>query len=190
MMWIYFLCLFHFSIGSTHLEELKIPQKLFDSIKKTYNLDSSDVEPEMLDVTFELKLTQGEAKLNIGYTQKLLDLAQYLKKADKSFQWKLSTPYESSKSTTNVYFISRYKPFKSPLGNEYGYPCGSIFTFTNNSQRILNTDFITLESYSRQHMSQIGGDYLILHREQKKVKISFFQLRDTRWTKEMCRLDY
>lgn len=179
-----------FQSSAANLQELQIPQKVYDSIKANYQLDVTEIEPEMVDVVLELKSQETLFKLPLGYTQETIDLAQYINTKDLSFEWKLATPYESDSKNTKVYFISRYKPFKMFSGKMAGYPCGTVYRFGNKVDRVLNTDPLSIMTRSRQYLSLLGGDYLILHLDAKKLKISYFKVRDTRWTHELCKLDY
>lgn len=166
---------------------LQIPQKLYDAIKTTYNLEQSETKPQMIDVLMELKTSKGDFKIPVGYTQENLDFSQYLDKSDKSFELQISTPYSHDETSTVIYFISKYKPFKSSTGKEFGYPCGTVFKIGSRLDEILNTSPRTIPVNYREYVSVLGGDYLILHKESAlKMKISYFKVRDTRWTHESC----
>lgn len=176
--------------SSASLQEIMIPEKVFDAIKKSYNVESSDVEPEMVDITIEFKSKLGQFKLPLGYTQEALDLAQYISKADESLEWKMTPSFELDSKKTSLYFIPRYKPFKSALGKTYGYPCGTIYKFSENVGELLGGDALNIMTNKRQYLSILGGDYLVLHLDGKKLKMSYFKVRDSRWTHEMCKLNY
>lgn len=188
MLWmiIFFLSFKGFSSSS---QEFQIPRSIYDSIKKTYNLDQTEIKPQMTDVLVEFKTSKGYFQLPVGYTLENLDISQYLPLSDKTFTFQVSTPYSSNSSDTVVYFISRYKPFKRSENSkeEYGYPCGTVYKISNRVNSFLNAPPLTLSSYEREYASLIGGDYLILHKEgSHKMRISYFKIRDTRWTHELC----
>lgn len=172
------------------LQEIQIPSKVFDSIKSDYRVESSDVEPEMVDVTIEFKTISGAFKVPLGYTQEALDLAQYISKADKSIEWHMTPSFKLDAKNTTMYFIPRYKPFKSALGKAYGYACGTVYKFSKSANELLSGDALNIMTNTRQYLSILGGDYLVLHLEGKKLKMSYFKVRDTRWTHEMCKLNY
>jgi len=166
---------------------LNVPQKLYDSIKQTYQLEQSEIKPQMIDLLVEVKSSKGDFKLPVGYTQENIDLSQYLEKTDKSFTFQISTPYVHDDAQTVVYFLSRYKPFKSSTGKEFGYPCGTAFKIGSDVDQLLNTQPLTIAMNYREYVTVLGGDYLILHKESpQKMKISYFKIRDTRWTHELC----
>lgn len=171
-------------------QEIKLPAQVIESIKSTYNVEKMDVEPEVVDVTLELKTKAGEQKFPLGYTQEVLDLAQYVSTNDNSLHWKFAVPFEVDAKNTTMYFFPRYKPYKSPLGKTHGYDCGSVFKYAKNISDLINADALNIMTNGRQYLSILGGDYLVLHLEGKKLKMSYFKVRDTRWTHEMCKLDY
>lgn len=186
---IYLLTTVVYSFASLQ-QEIKLPAKVLESIKSTYNVDRLDLEPEVVDVTLDIKTKSGEQKFPLGYTQEILDLAQYVTVKDNSLGWKLTVPFKVDASSTTMYFFPRYKPFKSPLGKIHGYDCGSVFKYAKNISDLINVDALNIMTNGRQYLSILGGDYLVLHLEGKKLKMSYFKVRDTRWTHEMCKLDY
>lgn len=183
-----FLLIF-FKSSASHIQELPIPKVVYDSIKTLYSFDQTELEPEMADLVMELKTKKNNVKLPLGYTQETVDLAQYIKKTDTSFNFKLVNPYKIVDKNTNMYFISRYKPLKSVSGRIYGYPCGTVLRLNSHVGEILNTEGLKVSTFENQYVRALGGDYIVLHKDDKKMKISYFRVRDTRWTQEMCNLN-
>ncbi len=182
--------LFSFQSFATHLQKLNIPLKIYESIKQTHKLDETEVSPQMTDILIELKTSHGEFKLPVGYTLETLDLSQYISKTEKFFDLQMSTPYDNKEGSTTIYFVSRYKQYFSKTGKVFGYPCGSVYKLSSSTSKLLNSSPMQIAVNEQQYMSSLGGDYLILHKEStNKMRISYFKLRDTRWTHELCRLD-
>jgi hypothetical protein len=171
-------------------QEIKLPAKVLESIQSTYNAEKMDLEPEVVDVELEIKVKSGEHKFPLGYTQEILDLAQYISTKDNSLGWRLVVPYKVDAKSTTMYFFPRYKPYTSPMGKIHGYDCGSVFKYAKNIGDLINVDALNIMTNGRQYLSILGGDYLVLHLEGKKLKMSYFKVRDTRWTHELCKLDY
>lgn len=180
-----------FSQGA-HVQEIQLPKQVIESIAKDYNVERSEIQPEIVDMGMEIKTRLATFKLQLGYSQESLDLAQYINTVDKSIHLKMSTPFPYAEKNTTMYFISRYKPFKTPDGKEYGYPCGTVYKLSQRADEFLNANALNIMTNSRQYLSILGGDYLVLHMDQeaKRLKMSYFKIRDARWTHEMCKLDY
>ncbi len=184
-----------FVIASGHaanLQKIQLPKQVIDSIKKDYNVERSETQPEMVDVNMEIKTRLATFKLQLGDTQESLDLAHYINTVDKGVQIKMSTPFTYEPQNTSMYFISRYKPFTAQTGKEYGYPCGTVYKLSTRANEFLNADALNIMTNTRQYLSILGGDYLVLHmdKEAKRLKMSYFKVRDARWTHELCKLDY
>jgi hypothetical protein len=176
-----------FSFSDT--PKMMVPESVFNSIKQTYNLDIAEAQPELVDLFLELKNSSGNTKIPIGYSQEVVDLAQYVNRKDPRVTWQISSDFKFDEGST-VYFLSRYKPAVSSTGKTIGYECGSAYKIQSKTNRIINAGFNTLMAQNGHYMSMIGGDYLVLHLEGKKLKMSYFKIRDSRWTHQLCTLDY
>lgn len=187
-----FLFLFYAQAQASNLHDLQLPKQVIESIKKNYNVERSEAQPERVDVGLEIKTRLATFKLKLGDTQESLDLANYINTVDKGVELKMSTPFPYEAQNTTLYFISRYKPFISAEGREYGYPCGTAYRLSTHANEFLNADALRIMTNNRQYLSILGGDYLILHMDKtaKRLKMAYFRVRDARWTHELCKLSY
>lgn len=184
--------LFCTHVQAAQLQQIQLPKSVIEAIKKDYNVERSEVQPEMVNINMEIKTRLATFKLELGDNQESLDLAHYINTVDKGVELKLSTPFTYEPNNTTMYFISRYKPFASPQGKEYGYACGTVYKLATKANEFLNAEALKIMTNTRQYLSILGGDYLVLHmdKEAKRLKMSYFKVRDARWTHELCKLDY
>ncbi|MCB9072954.1 MAG: hypothetical protein H6623_04965 [Bdellovibrionaceae bacterium] len=172
--------------AAAEIPKLMVPDPIFNSIKTSYSFEKGEIQPELSDITLELSGTGDKIKVPVGYTQEVIDLAEYVDRKNKTVAWALQTQFQPSDKTT-IYFISRYKPTFGTSGGKVGYPCGSAFKIASRSNKLLNTSKI-LSALNGEYINMIGGDYLIMHQDDKKLKIAYFKVRDSRWTHQLCNM--
>ncbi len=178
--------LFALSVNAEMVKSaVPIPAELFETVQKDFAIKNFDYSAEFLDVEVTVQGTKGdEQKLKVGYTQEVLDLSSYVDKIWPHFYIYFKTPFEL-KDDTALYFVSRYKAME--LGTQtLGLGCGQAVKLKHKMHKLFSSSGIKLMTKAGHYLNFLGGDYLLVKKEGKKIKMVFFRVRDGRWSHRLC----
>ncbi len=164
---------------------IPIPAELFQKVQKDFGIKNFDYSAEFLDVEVTIEGTKSaEQKLRVGYTQEVLDLSSYVDKIWPNFKIYFKSPFALEGDAT-LYFVSRYKAME--LGPQtLGLGCGQAVQLKSKMQKLFSSSGIELMTKAGHYLNLLGGDYLLVKKDGRKIKMVFFRIRDGRWSHRLC----
>lgn len=183
-----FLAIFCFArIGFAEVAKMKlfVPQEIFELVESDFSIKNFDETAEFYDVEVTLRSPKGtEQKWKVGYTQEVLDLSHYVDKVWEHFQIQFQSPFPLDGSTS-LYFVSRYKSID--VGSQkLGLGCGKALVFKTQIGHFFDTKGFELMTKAGSFLNLLGGDYLLVHKQDSKIKMVYFRVRDGRWSHRLC----
>lgn len=164
---------------------LFIPQEIYEDVEKELGTHHLELKLELLDLEVSLSGEHTPAqKVKLGYSQEVLDLANFVDKTWTDFHLSFHSPFPIDESAT-LYFISRYKSLE--VGKQtLGLGCGQALKIKKQIKKIFSDKGLQLTTKAGQYLNLLGGDYLLVKKEGSTAKMIFFRVRDGRWSHRLC----
>lgn len=178
-------------VNNSLAADFKIPEALFEEIKK--NLGSEKIEPEYVFTDLEVEISTDQKNV-LSYSNLLfklpnggggIDLKNYVTGEGSFYLSFPANQFETKPELTFLFYISD-SPKVVILGEEYGLGCGQWVDLKPKFSNLQNKTFLKLNTADHSYAHVLSGQYVFVFKKGLQYYLTHLNLSDSRYSDKMC----